>query len=864
MQKGIFFKKDLTNPEKCVIIKVYIRTRHGRISKKGFFETMQERKPTRRTAKRSSTAAKSSTTAKKKKKKPSRKWRIFKRLLSILFSMLLSIFLICIITGTIVATAAAVYVLDFMDEASTITLEEMEMSYDTNVYALDKDGNLINIYQVKNEVQRVPVSLDEIQRHTLDAFVYTEDERFYTHDGVDYKNTIGAFMNMFLNFWDSDRGGSTITQQLIKNVTGDDEPSPSRKIREIFRAMTLEKNYSKDEIMETYLNYIGFGGACNGIEMASIKYFGKNVGELSIAESAVLAAIPQSPEAINPFAGYRDDETGEWVNTGRNRNRERQEYVLWQMYEHGAITYDEYQAALAEDILFTDTDEYKALHPEEDADKYNDGIQPVSWAVEAAIREVQAYLMEAHQIDADEALSRINKGGYQIYTTVDWEMQQYIEEKFLDLNNFADADSLKKYEDLNNNGEIEDNEVIYPQSAFIALNYDGSVRCVAGAVGPKTGSIIWNYATMETRQPGSTIKPITTYGYGIYTNQFHWGSQIKDYGLSMPDGTIWPHNYSGSSGSGVDVAMSYGLMKSLNTISARLCDALTPDSVFDFATEKMGLELTEISPSGHTDKALSPLSVGALSYGVTLQNMVNAYIPYGNGGTYYSAHVVSKLEQGNHELIYENNGNPYEAVDPETAYVMNRMMKNVVSANGTAGAAKLSNKEVVGKTGTTQNWDDLWFIGLTEDFVSGVWIGYVERDTIKANPSSARLWYNIIGEYANSLETDAEYPVCDTVIEAKMCANTGLIAGANCPKGEVGYWRSENAPKCEGCASTETEDPNATTESGEGGEQQPSSEEGDQPPAPPAVEEPTEPPVVEPTEPPVVEPPVQEEPAPAE
>ncbi|MCR5717978.1 MAG: transglycosylase domain-containing protein, partial [Oscillospiraceae bacterium] len=211
------------------------------------------------------------------KKKPSKVWRVIKRLFSVLFSTILSIFLICVITVTIVGTAGAIYVLGLMEESSSITLEEMELSYNTNVFGYDTDGNLVTLYTVKNEIQRIPVEIEKIPQHVLDAFVYTEDERFYTHDGVDYKNTIAAMANLVLNFWDSQRGGSTITQQLIKNVTGDNKESPSRKMREIFRAMTLEKNYSKSKIMETYLNYIGFGGAANGIQMASIKYFGKNV-----------------------------------------------------------------------------------------------------------------------------------------------------------------------------------------------------------------------------------------------------------------------------------------------------------------------------------------------------------------------------------------------------------------------------------------------------------------------------------------------------------------------------------------------------------------------------------------------------------
>jgi len=739
------------------------------------------------------------------RKKPSRKLRVLKKLISILLTTLLSIFLICLITGTIVASAVAVYVLNFMDEASTITLEEMELSYNTNFYGYDEDGNLETLYQVTNQNQRIPVTIDKIPQHVIDAFVYTEDERFYSHDGVDYRNTIAACVNMVLHFWDSERGGSTITQQLIKNVTGEDTRSPSRKIREIFRAMTLEKNYPKQKIIENYLNYIGFGGEANGIEMASIKYFGKNVQDLTVAEASVLAAIPQSPEVINPFAGYRDDQTGEWVNTGRKRNRERQVYVLWQMYDHGAITYDEYQEAMNEHIIYTDTEEYKEMHPELEAKDYDYTQKATSWVVDAAILEVEDYLMDTYAINRQEALEKLNTGGYQVYVTIDKKMQEYVEEKYLSLSNLINTRNSARYKDSNGDDIIDDrDEVIYPQSAFIAMNYQGEILACVGAVGEKTGSIVWNYATQETRQPGSTIKPVAGYGYGIYTDQFHWGSKLQDSGLQMPDGSTWPKNYSSDSTSTNysynQLPIYYGLMKSLNTISARLVDSLTPDAVFKFATENMGLELTELNPKGMTDKDLSPLSVGALTYGVTMKNMVNAYIPYGNGGTYFKAHIVSRLEQGNHELVYENVGQPHEAVDQETAYVMNRMMKNVVSSSGTAAQAQLANKEVVGKTGTTQNWDDLWFIGLTEDFVSGVWIGYKDREKLDTSISSAQMWYNVIGEYANDLDTDAKYPECDTIVEGPICSNTGLMAGTYCPKGETGYWKSTNAPVCTSCS----------------------------------------------------------------
>ena len=184
-----------------------------------------------------------------------------------------------------------------------------------------------------------------------------------------------------------------------------------------------------------------------------------------------------------------------------------------------------------------------------------------------------------------------------------------------------------------------------------------------------------------------------------------------------------------------------------------------------------------------------------MTYGISPQNLVNAYIPYGNGGTYCDAHIVSRVERGDGSVVYENDGNPHEAIDPETAYVMNHLLQEVIK-NGTGTAAQLSNKTVAGKTGTSEDWNDLCFVGLTEDFVSGVWIGYDEKQELNHGLSSAQVWYNIIGEYANSIESDNSYPACDSVVEAPMCSSTGLIAGQYCSSSITGYWKSSNAPTC--------------------------------------------------------------------
>lgn len=722
---------------------------------------------------------------KKKRKKRNKKLEVLRKIAAIIGTTMLSIFLVVIITGTIVATALTVYVLEFMDETTDVTITELASSANTIVYANKGKDELVELYTVKNDVQRIPVELDKVPQHVRDAFVCIEDERFYSHEGVDYKRTFAAFVNMFIHIYDTRQGGSTITQQLIKNLTGDDDPSPERKIREIFRAMQFEKKYSKDEILENYLNYIGFGGPTNGIQLAAVKYFGKDVSELSIAEAACLASIPKSPETLNPFAGYKDDKTGKWVNTGKEENRERQKSVLNHMYTNGTISYDQYQEALDEKLIFTDSEEYKKAHPEANAEDATDKHKATSWVVDTALREYAAVIMDEYGISEDEAIQRINKGGYQIYTTVNLKMQEYVEEKYLDLSNLMNPDT--------NYSRDDDGEKIYPQSAFLAMNYKGEIQCVVGGIGEKTESLAFNRATMAKRQPGSCMKPVSTYGLGLLNDHIHWGSMYRDSPIEV-DGKKWPKNYD-NSWPGNNIPVYNALKRSRNTVPAQLCKELTPQSVYNFATQNLGLDLVDITESGASDIGYAPLSVGALTYGVSVENLVNAYLPYGNGGTYYDAHIVSRVEKGDGSLVYENDGNPHEAVDKETAYVMNKLLQEVIKS-GTGTAAQLNNKTVAGKTGTSQDWNDLSFVGLTEDFVSGVWIGYDTKTQLNTSLSSAKVWYNIIGEYADKIKSDNKYPECDDVVTGATCTASGCIASSGCSKGVTGYWKSTNAPYC--------------------------------------------------------------------
>ena len=738
------------------------------------------------------------TSGKKKPKKKS-KLRGLKKFFAVIGTMLLSLFLIVVLTGTIVTTALTVYVLEFMEDTNEISIHDLDTKYSTFIYANDPDsGNLLELYHVEAENKRIPVSIDRIPEHTRNAFVYAEDERFYSHEGVDYKRTFAAFANMFLHFYSSNQGGSTITQQLVKNITGDNEQTAERKIREIFRAMQLEKKYPKNEILEAYLNYIGFGGTANGIQMAAKKYFGKDVSELTIAESACLAAIPKSPETLNPFAGV--DKNGK---TGAQRNEERyKNYILKNMYDNGVISTTEYHEALNEKLIFTNSEEYKALHPEEFVEKTEEEKQQeeenkiTSYIVDAAIYELSEYFEETENITQQEAISKINKGGYKIYTTVDLNLQEYLENKYSSIYNFPGIYS-ELWIDKNKDGQYQDNEMELPQSGIIVEGYDGSVLGLVGGIGEKTTSLSFNRAVKAKRQPGSCIKPITSYGAALSSNAITWSSIFNDAPvLQLADGKWWPNNYEENGyWSHAPWYVVNALKMSRNTIPAQICHNLGLQAVYDFATEKLHVDLAE------KDLDYSPLAVGGLTNGLTLKNLANSYIPYGNGGTYYKAHVISKVENADGSVLFDYAEIPGEqAVDSQTATVMNKLLQEVVNS-GTATAVKnyVWNTTVAGKTGTTQDYHDVLFVGLTPDFVSAFWLGYdtpYDLQQMGVNQNTGQLWGSIMGDYINNMNTGKQFPVDPNVIEASYCAYSGNLANGNCPYGGTGYYKSDNAPYC--------------------------------------------------------------------
>ncbi|MGN1136010.1 MAG: transglycosylase domain-containing protein [Oscillospiraceae bacterium] len=727
----------------------------------------------------------------KKKKRKKKKSNPIKKTFTVIGTVILSLILILVISCSIIAAALTVYVMQFREHAVIdISLDSLDLAYTTFIYGYDSEGNEVELESISRAADRIPVSIENIPQHVRDAFVYTEDERFYEHDGVDWKRTFGAFINELVGvLYTSRQGGSTITQQLVKNITSDDEASWDRKMREIFRAADLETYCTKDEILEAYLNTIGFGGSTAGIEAASLKYFGKDVSELTIAQAACLAAIPKNPEKINP-----------WVDP--EANKERQEIVLYNMLKNAAISEAQYEAALTEDLQLID--------PNAKNDSDENDIQ--NWYIDMVIRDVTNDLMELYGIEYDDASDLLYNGGYTIYTPIDIEMQEKIEAKFRDYSTFSSS-------------VLSDP----PQSAFMVMDYSGNILAVAGGIGEKAGSNVWNRATMSPRQPGSCFKPLAGYSYSIENNLITWSTLFRDYPIEIPDDNnpgktkLWPTNYSSNSS-----AMNYSgnsyftfqcLQRSLNTVSAQLVQNATASKVFEFVQNKF--QLTTLNAY---DANYAPMAVGALTDGVYLRELVAAYQVFGNGGKYFKPTSYTYVLDPSGETILQHRYTPIQSISEESAYVMNKLMQTVIEGpNGTGKAAKLETKPVVGKTGTSQDWADQWFVGCTPDYVSGVWYGYDDNRTVKSGTyyGTAQLWKNIFGDIAEAGTKDS-FPKCDSVKELYYCSNTGLIASGNCPTYNIGYYKSTNVPpvctKC-GAASTTTAEAETSAAQSSSGEE---------------------------------------------
>ena len=658
------------------------------------------------------------------KKSRSRAAKNFGHAMTIVGTTFSAMLLILVIMVCIVATVLAVYVLDFADNSYDANLKDVEMKYTSFVYGYDEDNELVEIKRLAAEQNRVWVDYEDMPKCLIDAVVASEDKRFYTHKGVDWYRTAGAF------FSNGDSGGgSTITQQLIKNLTGDKEVSWERKLREIFRALSLEEKYTKIDILESYLNQIWFNGMVYGVGAASEYYFGKDVSDINIGEAAVLAGMIRNPSKMSPYYDLA-------------RSKQQQNYSLRCMYEQGMITTKEYedyrlnriQVHFAKPVYGDDygyIDERTLTDSTDDSDldaevqdkpyrayKWN-GDYEVSqdWYVDAAIDQVINDFADLKGITYTSAKNELYNGGYKIYINENMKLQKILEEKY------RDPYTVLSY--YNENAAEKD----LIQSAFIVMDYTGTVQAVVGGLGEKPGDGAFNRATQATRSPGSTMKPISTYSLAVQKNLITYSTLIPDEAINIgtqDEPQIWPQNYGEVWGDGTLRTAWYGVQHSLNTLAVRVGRMNTTKAMYTQLTQMLGF--TTLVES---DIALSPLCLGALTNGAKLVEVAGAYQIFGNGGVYYRPMFYSKVEDSKGNVIMEQDFYGTQAIDSDSAWVTNRMIYKVVNGDsGTGPKAKLPNVEVIGKTGTSNAGTDLLFMGLTPEYIGGLWIGYDDSRVI--------------------------------------------------------------------------------------------------------------------------------------
>ncbi len=644
------------------------------------------------------------------------------------------------------------YLRNYLMPQVSFSLDSFRLNQTSVIYYEEKEtGEYVPLQNLYGEENRIWVSCDEIPANLQYATVAIEDKRFYDHHGVDWLRTIKASVNLFMGSSDT-YGASTITQQLVKNLTNDKEVTVRRKLVEIFRALEMENQYSKDEIMEWYLNTIYLGEQSYGVRTAAYAYFGKDVSELDLAECASLIAITNNPSIFDPYISEYTKE----------RNRERQIDILYAMLEQGYITESEYQMAKNEELVF----QYADTNTEE-----GDDSNYYSYFVDQVIRDVVSDLASATGYDTEVINQMILGGGYQIYATIDVDVQNAAEKVYEDLSNIPETEST--YQQLQSGIVIIDNET-------------GDISAIVGGVGEKEGSLTLSRATQSLLSPGSAIKPLTVYGPALNWGLITPATVYDDTPFAFWD-TPWPKNedevYHGLTN--ILTAME----NSTNTVAVKVLDNLQLEYAYSYAVNEMGLDtmVDEYTLNGkeYTDKSYWSLALGGMVYGVTIRDMTAAYAAVENGGTYREARTYTKVLDSDGNLVLDNSQSSREVMNSKAAYYLTYMMEKTVE-EGTGQEAQLPNMAVAGKTGTTTDDKDRWFAGYTPYYTGVVWCGYdtpqeiILSDEEIDNPASV-LW-NRVMTLVHQDKTKLDFTRPSTVIEVEVCQDSGLLPTEWCTK----------------------------------------------------------------------------------
>ena len=668
----------------------------------------------------------------------------------LLSRILITLVLIGVLCGCFCGIAFAMYVHIYINPSAQETAVEISKGLGLNlnsfIYAKESDSDEYTLYEtIKGKENREWVDSDKIPDTLKNAVVAIEDERFYKHHGVDWVRTIGAVKGWLLG--GTQYGGSTITQQLIKNITADNDYSVKRKVNEIFRAFALEKEIDdKDRILVMYLNTIYLGYNSYGVQTAAMQYFDKDVSQLDLAESAVLAGLTNNPSIYD-------------VYNHPEKVKERQETILAQMLDQKMISQEEYEAAVAEELNYRPYEEYQ----QEIKSTY-------SYFTDEVIKDVINDLMTEKGYSRLVAENMVYSGGLNIYATIDTKVQNALDEVWANADNFPNTE---KY------GEI-------PQSAMVITDKQGDIVGIAGGRGEKTSSRGFSYASDARRQPGSSIKPLATYGPAMDAGIATPDTMVYDRALIQDEeGNPWPMN-DGKYPTGRAMTVKEGMTRSLNTISAQLLKQLTPQKSYEFMTQQLGFKLVDsrINEDGtvQSDIDLAPLALGALTDGVTVREMAGGFSTFINDGVYGGTRTYTKVTDSEGNTIMENTPNTDKGfTNVRTAYYMLDCLQNV-TAHGTAYGIQLDGVETGGKTGTTTSNTDIWFCGITPKYSGAVWVGYEHNYRLDGlyGRNAAEIWLAVMqkvhagdsGLVFDSHPQDFE--------EVTYCMDTGLLASGAC------------------------------------------------------------------------------------
>lgn len=680
----------------------------------------------------------------------------------------------CVLTVLVVVTTVLVSAIVYVKGDLVVNLDEYKANQNQTsfVYAYDKSGATVELARLHGEEDRVWVDLDDMSPYLKEAFIALEDTRFMKHHGVDWIRTFGVIIKPK----NIGQGGSTITQQLIKNITNNKEVTIVRKYREILMALNLEENYNKDVILEAYLNTLYLGSGCYGVKTASEKYFGKDVSELDAAECACLAVITKAPTKYNPLLNPEE-------------NLKRRNHCLKLMYDEGkgCLNEEEYNAATTENLIFTNSPDYVPSDKIKDTKTANEEEKVInSFYVDYVIQAVRDDLMEKYGYSKQQATNQIYYGGLKIYTAVDLDVQATLEDVYVNRKSFPDMVSKKDGSKV--------------QSAMTIMDYQGRIVAMVGQAGAKTQNRGLNRAANSYRQPGSTIKPLATYAPAIDMNIYNYSSMIKDYAIAV-NGSLWPHNVDKSLGSGNNVTVKYAIQKSLNTVPARIINYdVGIDNSFNFLRDNFHLSRLDEKE----DRTLSPLATGALTNGTTTVEMAAAYATFGNGGLYYKPYAYYKVTNSSGSEIVLSNENPasQRAISEETSDIMCELLQTVdTSYYGTA--SNVRKFQIMAKTGTTSSDKDRWFCAGTPYYVAAVWVGFDSPETLNAsvNPGG-KIFFRVFDDIHKGLDAK-QFPKSSGTVEKSFCSRTGKLASSNCGSTQKGWYKITSLPAvCTSCSSS--------------------------------------------------------------